>query len=118
MKDLRLDKHHIAKYSERPKTIAARQFPDDVAGDEKERRRKILDDLQTEILTKTNTRYLGETVEILVEDQQRGRWRGRTPDNRLVFFESDDNHCGSLVDVRITRTGPYSLIGEFAGLVA
>ena len=118
VKDLRLDKHHIAKYSERPKTIAARQFPDDVAGDEKERRRKILDDLQTEILTKTNTRYLGETVEILVEDQQRGRWRGRTPDNRLVFFESDDNHCGSLVDVRITRTGPYSLIGEFAGLVA
>ncbi len=113
MRDLRLDKHHIAKYSERPKTIAARQMPDDITEDEKERRRKILDDIQTEILTERNTRYLGTTVEILVEDQQKSRWRGRTPDNRLVFFELDENHCGSLANIRITRTGPYSLFGEF-----
>ena len=52
-------------------------------------------------------------VEILVEDQQKSRWRGRTPDNRLVFFELDENHCGSLANIRITRTGPYSLFGEF-----
>jgi len=112
MSDLRLDKHHIAKYSERPKTIAARRFPDDVPEDEKERRRKVLDDIQTEILTERNTRYLDTTVEVLVEDQQKGRWRGRTPDNRLVFFELDENHCGSLVQIQITRTGPYSLFGK------
>ena len=51
MRELRLDKQHIAKYSERPKTIASRQMPDDVDPDEKERRRKMLDDLQTDMLT-------------------------------------------------------------------
>ena len=53
----------------------------------------------------------GQTVEILVEDLRRGRWRGRTADNRLVFFEHARNFRGRLVDVRIHWTGPYTMIG-------
>ena len=112
MRALRLDKQHIAKYSERPKTIAARHIPDTVSADEKERRRKLLDDLQTEILTEKNTRLKGKTVQILVEDVQRGRWRGRTSDNRLVFFEHENDLRGQLVDIHVDWTGPYSLIGS------
>ena len=112
VEDLHLDKLHIAKYSERPKTIASRRFPDDVPDDAKEERRKRLDDLQTEYLTATNRRYQGRTVEILVEERQRGRWRGRTPDNRLVFFSSEEDHRGCLVDVMTEWTGPYSLLGS------
>ena len=111
MNDLRLDKLHIAKYSERPKTIAARQMADDVSADEKERRRKMLDDMQTEILTEKNQQYVGTTVEILIEDRQKGRWRGRTPDNRLVFFDDERHLTGALVNVTIAWSGPYSMIG-------
>ena len=114
MNDLRLDKHHIAKYSERPKTIAARQMPDDVTADEKERRRQLLDNLQTQILTEKNRRYEGEKVEVLVETRKKGRWRGRTPDNRLVFFDDERNLMGALVDVTIDWTGPYSLMGQLS----
>ena len=114
LEDLRLDKIHIAKYSERPKTLAARSLPDSVPADEKERRRKRLEDLHAEVLADKNRRYRGRVVTILVEALQRGRWRGRTPDNRLVFFEHDRDLSGRLVDVRVTWTGPFSLRGELA----
>ncbi len=112
--ELRLDKVHIARYSPRPRTVASRTYPDDVPPEEKERRRKALDDLQREILTEINGGLLGRTVEVLVQgkDERKGRWWGRTRRNRLVFFPHPDDLLGRLVEVRITWTGPWSLIGE------
>ncbi len=112
MAELRLDKHHISKYSERPKTIAARQMPDDIPQSEKERRWRMLEDLQVEILTEKNRTYEGRTVEVLVEDRHRGRWRGRTPDNRLVFFDDERDLTGQLVPVHIEKSSPFSLQGS------
>jgi len=112
--ELRLDKAHIARYSPRPQTLATRHFPDDVPPEEKERRRKALDDLQARIVAEINARLLGETVEVLVEGKKKNRWWGRTRTDKLVFFE--DQHQGDwhgqLAQVRITWTGPWSLIGE------
>jgi tRNA-2-methylthio-N6-dimethylallyladenosine synthase len=125
--ELRLDKAHIARYSPRPQTLAARKYPDDVPPEEKERRRKALDDLQSEIVGQINARLLGQTVEVLVEGRdekkaspergpearsRRGRWYGRTRTDKLVFFEDDDAWLGKLAQVRVTWTGPWSLIGE------
>jgi tRNA-2-methylthio-N6-dimethylallyladenosine synthase len=111
---LRLDKAHIARYSPRPQTLAARRFPDDVPLEEKERRRKALDDLQAEILGEINRQLLGQTVEVLVEGKKKDRWWGRTRTDRLVFFEDEGGRDwrGRLAQVRITWTGPWSLIGE------
>jgi tRNA-2-methylthio-N6-dimethylallyladenosine synthase len=109
---LRLDKAHIARYSPRPQTLAARRFPDDVPQEEKERRRKALDDLQAEIVGEINARLLGETVKVLVEGQKKGRWWGRTRTDKLVFFEDEQDWRGRLAQVHITWTGPWSLIGE------
>lgn len=115
LKELRLDKAHIARYSSRPLTIATRQFDDVLPVEEKERRRKALDDLQSEILTELNGRYLGQTVEVLVEGwhDRKKRWFGRTPTDRLVFFETPGtgDWLGHLAQVHITWTGPWSLIG-------
>ena len=111
VRELRFDMVHIAAYSVREGTPAA-GWPDDVPPDEKERRRALLEETQTEIATEINAALLGETVTILVEGRQRGRWRGRTRTNRLVFFESDDNWRGKLARVRITWTGPWSMIGD------
>ena len=110
--EMRLDKVHIARYSPRPQTLASRRFADDVPLDEKERRRKALDQLQSQILTEVNGCLLGQTVEILVEGQKKGRWWGRTRNDKLVFFEDEKNWHGNLARVSVTWTGPWSLIGE------
>jgi tRNA-2-methylthio-N6-dimethylallyladenosine synthase len=104
---------HIAAYSVRQGTSAA-HWPDDVAPEEKERRRALLESIQMGIATETNAANLGQIAEVLVEARQRGRWRGRTRTNRLVFFEHPDNLRGRLALVRITWTGPWSMIGELA----
>ena len=110
--ELRLDKAHIARYSPRAQTVAARNFTDDVPGEEKERRRKLLDDLQAGIVSEINARLMGSIVEVLVEGRRKGRWWGRTRNDKLVFFDSDEAWLGRLAQVRITWTGPWSLIGE------
>jgi len=114
VEELRFDKTHLAKYSERPETLAARRFPDDVPPEEKDRRLDALEAAQRRVQADVNRRYQDRIVRVLVEarDESRGRWRGRTPDNRLVFFTSDEFLLGREADVRIAWTGPYSLIGE------
>jgi len=113
--ELRLDKAHIARYSPRPQTLAARRFEDNVPEEEKERRRKALDDLQSEIVAEINGRLLGKRVEVLVEGRKKGRWWGRTRTDKLVFFDDDGDWLGKLVQAQITWTGPWSLVGKLAG---
>lgn len=112
--ELKLDVAHIARYSPRPGTVSARRMKDDVLPEEKERRRKALDDLQAEIVGEINRRYLGETVEVLVEGEHKGKWRGRTRTNKLVFFEDAGDWRGKLAQVVITWTGPWSMQGMVA----
>lgn len=130
--ELRLDKAHIAKYSPRPGTVSARRMVDDVSPQEKERRRRALDELQQGIVADINGRLLGRTVEILVEGKKKGKWYGRTRTNKLVFFEDGDaalrqalgsiperqgsgqghDWRGQRVPVEITWTGPWSMQGQ------
>jgi tRNA-2-methylthio-N6-dimethylallyladenosine synthase len=112
--ELRLDVAHLARYSPRPGTLAARRMPDDVPEAEKDRRFRALEDLQEGIASEINARYLGREVEILVEENHRGRWKGRTRTNKLVFFDArpGEELTGHLARVRITWAGPWSLIGE------
>ncbi len=112
--ELKFDKAHVACYSPRPNTVSALTMEDDVPAEEKERRRKALDELQAQIVAEKNRRLLGQTVEILVEDKHKGKWRGRTRTNKLVFFEDDRDWRGKLVDVRITWAGPWSMQAELA----
>lgn len=112
LKDLKLDKAHLARYSPRPNTVSERRMVDDVPEDEKRRRHQMLDELQAQVVGEINSRYLGQTVEILVEDQHKGKWRGRTPQNKLVFFEDAGDWKGRLVNLEITWTGPYSMQGR------
>jgi tRNA-2-methylthio-N6-dimethylallyladenosine synthase len=109
--ELKLDVAHLARYSTRPGTVADRRMIDDVPEEEKWRRFRVLEELQESIAAEINARYLGETVQILFEDKVRGRWRGRTPTNKLVFTESMENLRGQIRDVRITWAGPWSMQG-------
>ena len=110
--ELRMDVAHLARYSPRSGTYAARILEDDVPEEEKMRRFRILETLQEEIATEINAQLLGKTVSVLFEGQKRGRWRGRTPTNKLVFVDSPESLLGQERDVQIEWTGPWSLIGS------
>ncbi|MBC8336197.1 MAG: tRNA (N6-isopentenyl adenosine(37)-C2)-methylthiotransferase MiaB [Anaerolineales bacterium] len=107
--DLKMDVAHLARYSPREGTVSARRMPDDIPDAEKRRRFHRLEALQKTIATEINARYLGESVEVLFEEKVKGRWRGRTPTNKLVFVETDDDLRGQIIPVRITWTGPWSM---------
>ena len=111
LRAVRFDAVHVACYSVRPGTPAAR-LPDDVPPEEKERRRRAVEDLQEEIVGEINARLLDQDVEVLVEEKHKGKWKGRTTSNKLVFFEHPADWRGRLATVRITKTGPWSLQGE------
>ncbi len=107
--ELKMDVAHLARYSPRPGTIADRRMQDDVPDEVKWDRFRALEELQEQIATEINARYLGETVEVLFEEKIRGRWKGRTETNKLVFVESVESLRGKLLPVTITWAGPWSM---------
>ena len=117
LEELLLDKIHIARYSPRPGTVSARRMVDDIPDQEKRRRFHALDQLQKEISVDKMAKWLGKSVEVLVEDRHNGRWRGRSPQGKLVFFDDEREMTGRLVDVRIEHTGPWSMSGPAADKV-
>ena len=118
IQDLRFDKVHAAAYSTRPGTFAARKLDDDVPDDEKQRRLRAIEDVQAAVLSEINAGYFGATQEVLVDGRSRGRWQGRTRTDKLVFFEDERDLLGEMVQVRITRTTPWSLQGRLVGAPA
>ncbi|MCA9998941.1 MAG: radical SAM protein, partial [Anaerolineales bacterium] len=113
--ELKLDKIHLARYSPRPGTVSARRMADDVPDEEKRRRFHLIEALQKEISEEKMRQYMGQTVEVLVEGEQRGRWRSRTPQNKLVFFDDPRDLKGQIVQVKINHTGVWSMSGTVVG---
>lgn len=114
--ELKMDVAHLARYSTRPGTVADRRMVDDVSDEEKWDRFRVLEELQESIAAEINGRYYGEIVEVLFEEKVRGRWRGRTPTNKLVFVESENNLRGRVLPASITWTGPWSMQGALPTL--
>jgi tRNA-2-methylthio-N6-dimethylallyladenosine synthase len=112
--DLRMDVAHLARYSTRPGTVAERLYPDDVPEEEKMHRFRLLEDLQERITGEINSGLLGSRVEVLFEELVKGRWRGRTPTNKLVFVENQQDLRGKVLPVTITWTGPWSMQGRIS----
>jgi tRNA-2-methylthio-N6-dimethylallyladenosine synthase len=118
VRELRVGKVHIAAYSARPGTRGATMEEDEslaVPYWKKQLRRVELERLQQQVATEDNAAYLGQTVEVLVEERAKQMWRGRDPRNRLVFFADDADWTGRVARVQITRTGPWSLSGALEG---
>jgi len=107
--DLRLDVAHLARYSMREGTVATRRMEDNVSPEEKMERFRMLEEMQEQVVAEINRAYTGQTVEVLFEEKVKGRWRGRTPTNKLVFVESDQDLRGQLLSVQVTWTGPWSM---------
>jgi tRNA-2-methylthio-N6-dimethylallyladenosine synthase len=112
LEDLRMDVAHLARYSPRIGTFSERKMEDNVPDEEKMHRFRLLEALQEKVSGEINARLMDQTVNVLFEELSRGRWRGRTPTNKLVFIDSNENLLGQERDVLITWTGPWSMIGK------
>jgi tRNA-2-methylthio-N6-dimethylallyladenosine synthase len=111
------------KYSPRPNT-AALEMGDRIPEDEKQRRLLILQEKQRAIQIRNNAGLIGGIQEVLVEGrhQSLGQWIGRTSCNRTLNFTHHDPDStrdlnGSYRPVRVTRSGPNSLVGESVTVV-
>lgn len=102
---------HVARYSPRPGTYSAKKLVDDVPPEEKMRRFRVIEKLQEQISAEINHNYLGRKVPVFFEGKSKVRWRGRTPTNKLVFVDDNENLLGKIIDVKITWAGPWSMIG-------
>jgi len=109
---LRFDVVHVAAYSPRPGTVAARKYDDSVPDDVKRSRLHRVEMLQEAVAGEINERYVQGTEAVLVQGRRRGKWFGRTRTDKLVFFESEQGLTGQLVQVTIHKASPWALQGS------
>jgi tRNA-2-methylthio-N6-dimethylallyladenosine synthase len=112
LEELKFDVVHIQGFSPRPRTTAARQ-PDDVSPGEKKRRINILLAAQRRIAEEANRRWLGETVEVLVERAADGELTGRSRQNKVVLASTAlGAEAGTVRRVRIGHASAWQLKGQ------
>jgi tRNA-2-methylthio-N6-dimethylallyladenosine synthase len=113
-REAQFDNAYIFKYSPRKDTPAA-EMPDQLAHEIKEERNARLLNLANEIAAKRYEQFVGEKVQILVEGESKknpARMAGRTRCNKIVLFEGNARHRGQLMDLKIQRTGSFTLYGD------
>ncbi|NMB92951.1 tRNA (N6-isopentenyl adenosine(37)-C2)-methylthiotransferase MiaB [Flexilinea flocculi] len=115
LRDLKLNVVHLARYSPRTGTLSERTMVDDVPDSEKWRRFRVIEKLQEGIAAEIHQKLLDQTLPVLFEEKKKNRWVGRTENMDLVFVESQDDLTGKIIPVKISWTGPWTLIGTIAG---
>jgi tRNA-2-methylthio-N6-dimethylallyladenosine synthase len=112
LSELRFDTVHVAIYSPRPGTMAARKLEDNIPPVEKRRRLDQIERLQEVIAAEINAQLWDKVVEVLVEEERKGKWQSRTRSGKLVFFSNSNDCRGKLMKIRIEKSSPWSLQGR------
>lgn len=118
MEYVRYDFGYMFAYSERPGTLAARKLEDDVPEMVKKRRLQEIVDLQQRIALEQTQRFVGQTVEVLIEKASKRSeeyWSGRNSHNTVVVFPRGTYKVGDFVNVQVTDCTSATLIGEAVG---
>ena len=111
----KFDLAYLYFYSERPGTLAARRFNDDVPLEVKKRRLQELVDVYRKHSANTMQKELGKTFKILIEGfskKSEDFLQGRTDQNKVVIFPKGDYVKGQYVQVKIDRCTAGTLFGE------
>ena len=106
---------YMFKYSERPGTLAAKKFDDNVDEIAKSRRLSEIISLQQKHSLFRNKQYMNNIVEVLIEKESKkskSKWAGRNQQNTTVVFPKENYKIGDFVDVRINNYTSATLIGE------
>lgn len=111
------DYAYMFYYSERPGTLAARHYPDDVPLDVKTRRLNEIIALQSELSLKSNQNDIGKTFRVLVEGPSKKNPEelcGRSGSNKMCVFQGKGHKAGDYVDVKVLSCTSATLIGKLA----
>lgn len=111
------DYAYMFYYSERPGTLAARHYPDDVPLDVKTRRLNEIIALQSELSLKSNQNDIGKTFRVLVEGPSKKNPEelcGRSGSNKICVFPGKGHKAGDYVDVKVLSCTSATLIGKLA----
>jgi len=123
VRDCRFKNSFIFKYSPRPGTKAAELHTDDVPDRVKRRRNNELLAIQNAISQEDNQRFVGRTVEVLVEGPSKTSRKhaedghvvqltGRTVCDRIVVFEAPRSMIGTIVPVEVYEVTAVTLFGR------
>jgi len=115
MEHIKYDFGYMFAYSERPGTMAARKMEDDVPEPVKKRRLQEIVDLQQRIAMERTKRFVGDTVEVLIEKTSKRsdeHWSGRNSQNTTVVFPKENYKVGDFVLVKVSDCTSATLIGE------
>jgi len=118
MEHIKYDFGYMFAYSERPGTMAARKMEDDVPEPVKKRRLQEIVDLQQRIAMERTKRFVGDTVEVLIEKTSKRsdeHWSGRNSQNTTVVFPKENYKVGDFVLVKVSDCTSATLIGEAVG---
>ena len=123
LKECRFKNSFIFKYSERPGTKASDHLPDDIPFEVKRERNRHLLSVQNDISEEDNQKFLGSTVEVLVEGPSKKvdiatiepgnpmQLTGRTHCDRIVVFEGTERLVGTTIPIGVYDTTAHTLIG-------
>ena len=111
--ELGLDYSNTAAYSVRPLTKASKMVNDFIEEDEKKKRLAILNDKVKEAHLKSNEKYIGKILEILIDGVKDNVYQGRTRNNKVVHLEDNKEYkIGQFVDVEIKRVTTWCMFGK------
>jgi tRNA-2-methylthio-N6-dimethylallyladenosine synthase len=104
-------------YSERPGTLAARRYTDDISEEIKKRRLKEIVELQNKLSYESNSLDVGKTFKVLIEGNSKkseSEWRGRNTQNKVIVFPKGNFNYkkGDYVMVKVKDFTQATLIGE------
>ena len=122
MRAVGYDYAYMFQYSERPGTLAALKYPDDIPAEEKTRRLNEIISLQNELSLESNRRDVGKTFKVLVEGPSKRDPKdscGRASNNKMCVFPSavpekglSDCKAGDYVNVKVLSCTSATLICE------
>lgn len=115
MKMVRYDYAFMFKYSERPDTLAAKKYPDDVPEEVKSRRLQEIINIQQESSHNNNLKDIGKTFRVLVDNvskRSKEQMSGRTDQNKVMVFDRKDSKLGDYVMVKCVSCTAATLKGE------
>lgn len=111
------DLSYMFIYSERPGTLAARRYKDDVPDDIKKKRLTEIVNLQNELSLLSNQKDLGKEFRVLIEGESKRSeldWMGRNSQNKVIVFPKEGVNAGpgEYVNVKVTECTKATLIGK------
>ena len=111
------DLSYMYFYSERPGTLAAKRYKDDIPLDVKKRRLQEIVDVQYRLSRESNERDLGKIFEVLIEGNSKkseDEWMGRTSQNKVIIFPKGNLSLskGDYATVKVLSCNKATLIGE------